>query len=428
MVLERQMSEKIFSESCACIPGGVSSPVRAFREMSMTPLIVEEGRGDCIRDVDGHEYIDFCMSWGALILGHAHPDIVASAQTQMAKGSSFGIATALENIFARKILSHFPSMEKLRFVSSGTEATMTAIRVARGYTGKPVIIKFNGNYHGHSDSLLVRAGSGVSYLPEASSLGIPSEMVQNTISLPYNDVDAIRRVFSTRTDIAGVILEPVAANMGLVPASKEFLEVLREETAKADTLLIFDEVISGFRIGLSGAQGHYGIIPDMTCLGKILGGGFPAAALGAKAAIMDVLAPIGAVYQAGTLSGNPVAMQAGLSVLSHLEQDGFYTALQKKADRLLNPIEEWIHQHRPNVCLHRLGSMFTLFFGVNKVEKREDLFAADLAAFQRFFHSLFHQGIYLSPSQFEAHFLSSAHTEEHIDKTREAILAFLRNY
>jgi glutamate-1-semialdehyde 2,1-aminomutase len=410
------------------IPGGVNSPVRAFRELDMLPMIVERGCGDLIEDVDGHSYIDYCMSWGALMLGHAHPKIVNAVRMQVEQGSSFGIATRIENDLAEKVLSHMPSMEKIRFVSSGTEATMSAIRLARGVTGKHVIVKFNGNYHGHVDSLLIQAGSGVSYLPQASSKGIPKEMVQHTVSLPYNDIPSLQRFFGNNQDVAAVILEPMAANMGFVKASSEFLYALREETQKAETLLIFDEVVTGFRLGLAGAQGYYGIVPDLTCLGKIIGGGFPAAAFGGKRQVMDALAPLGSVYQAGTLSGNPVAMRAGFETLKELEKPDFYSHLQKKADRFFGPIEEWIRKKGKHVCLNREGSMFTLFFGVSKVERKEDLSGIDLAKFKDFFQFLFHQGIYLSPSQFETSFLSEAHTEEHLEKTQASMLEFLMRY
>lgn len=282
MCTHRPQTEALYLESCALMPGGVNSPVRAFKDLDMTPIMVKAGKGDTIWDVDDHAYIDFCQGWGSLILGHAPDHVVAIATEQLSRGSSFGIATPYEKDLAKIITKHLPSIESLRFVSSGTEATMTAIRLARGYTDRSVIIKFNGHYHGHSDSLLIKAGSGVNYLPEASSKGIPKELVKLTVSLPFNDIKTCREFIRSNDDIAAVLLEPVTGNIGVVPAKREFLEMLREETAKKGIVLIFDEVITGFRVGLNGAQGHYNIVPDLTCLGKVIGGGFPAAAFGGK--------------------------------------------------------------------------------------------------------------------------------------------------
>ena len=424
MIYSRPYTEAVFEESSLRIPGGVSSPVRSFQGLDLTPLIVDKGNGDTIVDVDGNSYIDYCMSWGSLALGHVYPSIKKALQEQLEKGTSFGITTALESQMAKEITSVMPSLEKIRFVSSGTEATMSALRLARGYTKRSYFIKFNGNYHGHADPFLVRAGSGVSFLAASSSLGVPEETVKYTISLPYNDVEAVKKAFLTYKDIAAVIVEPIAANMGVVPGTQEFLEALRVETRKAGALLIFDEVITGFRVGLGGAQGYYNIEPDLTCLGKIIGGGLPLAAFGGKKEIMDFLAPIGGVYQAGTLSGNPLALAAGLATLKELKTSLFYETLESKAKALLDPVADWINIHKSNVCLHRVGSFFTIFFGVKKVSSLEDLKKLDPFLFKQFYHYLFERGIYFSPAQQEACFISLLHTEESLQKTQEVLLEF----
>ena len=409
------------------IPGGVNSPVRSFKAMGFSPpLIAESGKGDLIRDADGREYIDYCCSWGALILGHAHPEIVKAAQEQTAKGSTFGIATEIEEKMARKIVDAIPSIEKIRFVCSGTEATMTAMRIARGYTERPKIVKFTGHYHGHSDSLLVQAGSGVASLnPLATSKGVLLSAIADTICLPFNDFDAVRACFRTGSQIAAVILEPIAGNMGTVLPEPGFLETLREETARVGALLIFDEVITGFRVGARGVQGLKGIEPDLTCLGKVIGGGFPVAAVGGRGEILDCLAPIGQVYQAGTLAGSPVAMRAGLETLLILERGGFYEELQERADRLLRPIEEALARRGAAAVLQKSGSMFSLFFGVGKVSSKEDLRNLDEATYVRLFRHLFERGIYIPPSFHEAWFISSAHTDEHLDYTAACIRSFI---
>lgn len=425
---ERLRSKQIFHAASRVLPGGVNSPVRSFPGLSLTPLVVKQGSGAIITDEDGEEYIDFCCSWGALILGHAHPAVTKAAQEQLGRGASFGITTGIETEFAEWMSRLYPSMEKVRFVSSGTEATMTAIRLARGFTGKPTIIKFEGNYHGHADCLLVKAGSGVANLPESSSAGVPGPMVQHTLCLPYNDPTALREALRKRNDIAAVIVEPVAGNMGVVLPIREFLSVLREETEKNGALLIFDEVITGFRIGLQGAQGHYGIVPDLTCLGKIIGGGFPAAAFGGRAEIMDKLAPIGNVYQAGTLSGFPVAMAAGKAAVEQVLQPGFYQDLEAKSSLFSDPIVKTIEEGGLPLCLQRAGSMMTLFFGAQKVERNPDLRVLDGDAYRAFFQFLFERGIYIPPLQQEAWFISSAHTEKHLKKTSSTIIEFLNSY
>lgn len=424
--MQRLKSKEVFEESCKVSPGGVNSPIRAFLELQMLPLVVEKGYGETLQDVDGNLWIDYCMSWGALALGHSHPEVVDAVCRQMHSGSSFGVTTSFEKDLASRILSHMPSMEKIRFVSSGTEATMTAIRLARAASKKPTLIKFNGCYHGHSDALLVKAGSGVNFLPGSSSEGVTEGSIANTLSLPFNDVEAVKHAFKTRSDIGAVIVEPIAANMGLVPGTRAFLETLREETEKNGAILIFDEVISGFRVGIGGAQSLFGIKPDLTCLGKIIGGGLPAAAFGGKSSIMDRLAPLGNVYQAGTLSGNPLAMKAGLATLKELEKPNFYENLQAKADLLLNEVESFIEENDLPVSLKRQGSLFTLFFGVKEVNRREDLEGLDKGLFLRFYAHLFSRGIYFSPSQWEACFISSAHTEKSLFYTKESILSFLK--
>lgn len=422
-------SQEIYTSLSEITPGGVNSPVRSFKGMGIPPMIVDRGHGDCIVDVDGNTFIDYCCSWGPLIHGHCHEKIIAEAKKGLEKGTTFGITTAGEERLARKIVGHVKSVEKIRFVSSGTEATMSAIRLARGFTQRDLIIKFTGNYHGHADFLLVKAGSGVIGINStSSSAGIPEQIVQHTLCLPYNDLEACKTVFHNLLysgRIAAVIVEPVAANMGVVQATHEFMHMLRNETEKQGIVLIFDEVISGFRLGLDGAQGVYGIEPDLTCFGKIIGGGFPAAAFGGKKAIMDMLAPLGPVYQAGTLSGNPIAMGAGLQTIELLEQEGFYKELERKTNLITLPVLDYIRAKDLNMCLQQAGSLFTLFFGMKKVESMEDGEKLNLEKFAEYFRYMYHHGVYVSPSQYEACFVSMAHTEENLIKTRELILTFL---
>lgn len=426
--LKRLRSEEIYEKSCKTIPGGVNSPVRAFKGLNVDPLIVEKGRGAIIEDVDGHSYIDYCCGWGALIHGHNPPFIVEAAKKQLEKGLSFGIATRIESEMAELVVQHVPSIEMVRFVSSGTEATMSALRLARAATGKPAIVKFEGHYHGHSDGLLIKAGSGVSKLPEASSQGVPSDFVKHTICLPFNDFAICRQVLRERKDIAAVILEPITANMGIATPEPGFLEMLREETMRAGILLIFDEVVTGFRHGLGGAQEMFSIDPDLTCLGKIIGGGFPAAAYGGKKRWMEMMAPLGNVYQAGTLSGFPVAMAAGKVAIKVLERPNFYSELEEKAIRLTAPIQEFIEKYHLPLSLKVVGSMITLFFGVQQVRNYQDLKALDPIAFREFFAFMLARGIYLPPSQVEAWFISSAHSYEQLDFTASTVVEFLRNY
>lgn len=424
---QRFKTQEIYDELCAVIPGGVDSPVRSCKAMQQLPMVVTSATKDMLVDVDGNQYIDYCGSWGALIHGHAHPSILNAIKQRMQLGTTFGITTPLEGELARKIISLIPSIQKIRFVSSGTEATMSAVRLARGFTGRDLIIKFNGNYHGHADFFLVQAGSGVLGLtPTSSSAGIPIDIVKHTLSLPYNDLTAIRTAFQEhKNHIAAVIVEPVAGNMGVVPASNEFLHLLSEETKKSGSLLIFDEVITGFRVSRGGAQGLYEVTPDLTCLGKIMGGGLPAAAFGGREDIMNFLAPLGPVYQAGTLSGNPLAMEAGLQALKLLEYDGFYEELEEKTRILTEPIQQMINKNGIHACIQQTGSMFTLFFGCRHVRSMEDAHRLNSDLYGQLFRYLFDNGIYIPPSPHEAWFVSSAHTKEHLNYTRDHILQFI---
>lgn len=423
----RQKTLEIFNKLNKVIPGGVNSPVRSCLAVKQMPLIVSHAEKDLLYDVDGRRYIDFCGSWGALIHGHAHPVILDAAEKRMRKGTSFGISTDIEEQLARKITEVLPSIEKIRFVSSGTEATMSAIRLARGFTSRNLIVKFSGNYHGHADHFLVQAGSGVLGLSAtSSSKGIPDEMVKHTLSLPYNDATVLQDVFDKLGDqIACVILEPIAGNMGVIPATKQFIEQLQKLTSAYGALLIFDEVITGFRVAFKGAQSLYGIRPDLTCLGKIIGGGFPAAAFGGRQEIMNFLAPLGPVYQAGTLSGNPVAMEAGLQAVLLAERVGFYESLQAKTDAFLSPIKEKMASIQFPACVQSVGSMFTLFFGLKQVRNVEDARLVDNDLFAKFFQFLFEKGVYIPPLQCEAWFISAAHSEENLRIARNYILQFL---
>ncbi len=426
---ERPSSQKIYQQMCQVIPGGVNSPVRSCKSMGQVPLVADRAYRDKVIDADGHEYIDYCGSWGALIHGHAHPIILEAVRKRLEKGTSFGITTSLEGELAHEVVNRIDSVEKIRFVSSGTEATMTVARLARGFTKREMIVKFSGNYHGHADFFLVQAGSGVLEVsPTASSAGIPEDIVKHTASLPYNDIEACQRLFSDsdyRNRIAAVILEPIAGNMGVIPADPAFIQFLRNETEKIGALLIFDEVMTGFRVDAKGAQKLYAVKPDLTCFGKIIGGGFPAAAFGGRKEVMDCLAPLGAVYQAGTLSGNPIAMEAGLQSLRLLQRPGFYDDLQRKVDRLLEPIKARIKKKEWNACIQQVGSMFTFFFGKKQVRNLQEALEVDSALFARFFRTMFDQGIYIPPSPHEAWFISDAHEDKNLDQTREAVLAFM---
>ncbi len=417
---ERIKSAEAFRRAQQVIPGGVNSPVRALKSVGATPLFVKEAKGAYITDIDDNKIIDFCMSWGVFILGHSNERVNRAAIEAIGNGSSYGIPTLNETVLAEKVREAIPSMERLRFVNSGTEATMSAIRVARGYTGRDILVKFEGNYHGHADHLLVSAGSGVANISNASSAGVPEGFTKYTAVLPYNDIDALRNYFKTNGDkVAAVILEPVACNMGVVCPSLDFLKAAREVTEQYGSLLIFDEVITGFRLSRGGAQQLFGIKPDMTTVGKIVGGGFPAAAFGGRADIMKVLAPDGPVYQAGTLSGNPVAMAAGIETLTQLSHPDFYKKLDEKSDRFISRLKEIIAGK--DIQLNHCGSMFTLFFNKSEVRNFQDTKRSDQERFARYFNNMLQRGIYVSPSQFEGNFISETHTPEILDYVLQSI-------
>ncbi len=417
---ERIKSAAAFEQARQVIPGGVNSPVRALRSVGTTPLFVREANGAYLTDIDDNRLIDFCMSWGVFILGHHNDRVSRKAIEAVGRGSSYGIPTVAETVLAEKVREAFPTMERLRFVNSGTEATMSAIRVARGFTGRDVLVKFEGNYHGHADHLLVSAGSGVANIADASSAGVPDAFVKCTVVLPYNDTEALRSYFSEHGDeVAALILEPVACNMGVVVPTEDFLQATREVTRQHDSILIFDEVITGFRLAFGGAQQRFGIQPDMTTVGKIVGGGFPAAAFGGRADIMAVLAPEGPVYQAGTLSGNPVAMAAGIETLSQLARPGFYDELEEKSDRFMTRLKAIIEGK--GIQLNHCGSMFTLFFNDGPVRNFQDTKRSDQERFARYFRNMLSRGIYVSPSQFEGNFISETHTPEILDYVLESI-------
>lgn len=414
-------SKTLFEKAKDYIPGGVNSPVRAGKAVGMDPLFISKAEGCFIWDADGNKYVDYVCSWGPLILGHAHPDITKALKESISSGTSYGAPTELEVEMAETIVDMVPSIEMIRMVNSGTEATMSAIRLARAYTGKEKIIKFNGCYHGHADSLLVSAGSGVATLGIPGSPGVPADLARHTISVPFNDLKAVGDAFQRfGNQIAAVIVEPVPGNMGVVIPSDGFLEGLREITRKNDALLIFDEVISGFRVSPGGAQELYGIMPDITCLGKIIGGGLPVGAFGGRKDIMSRMAPVGDVYQAGTLSGNPLAMAAGLATLKILRQGDIYAELEKKGDMFFSGLQTAAQVAGVEVTFNRVGSMGSLFFGKDPIidfesakTSRQDLFVA-------YYKAMLEQGIYLAPSPFESCFLSVAHGEEIIGKSIKA--------
>src|SRR5579864_6773541 len=407
--------------------GGVNSPVRAFKSVGGAPLIVERASGAHLWDVDGREYIDFIGSWGALILGHANPAIVAAIQEQAGRGTSYGMTTELEVELAERIECAIPSIEKIRFVSSGTEATMSAVRLARGFTKRDFILKFEGCYHGHADSFLSEAGSGLATLGIESSPGVPEALAALTLNAPYNDLAAVEKLFAAHLNkIAAVIVEPVAANMGVVPPEPGFLEGLREITRRAGTLLIFDEVITGFRLCYGGAQSLYKIEPDLTTLGKIIGGGLPVAAYGGRAEIMNHVAPLGTVYQAGTLSGNPLAMRAGIEVLRQIEKPGFHDDLNKKAERFVEGLRRVVGGTGISAQVNGVGSLTTVFLTADPVRNYADAKKSDTRRFGEFFRAMLEHGILLAPSQFEALFISAAHTESDIQQTVSAVEQCLR--
>jgi glutamate-1-semialdehyde 2,1-aminomutase len=410
--MKTQRSEELFRKAQELIPGGVNSPVRAFRSVGGNPRFIARGEGSHLFDVDGNEYIDYVGSWGPLLLGHRHPEILAALEGALATGTSFGAPTEAEIELAAAICDAVPSIEMVRLVNSGTEATMSAIRVARGFTGRDLTIKFEGCYHGHVDSLLVKAGSGMATLGIPDTQGVPSRFADTTIALPFNSVDAVEQAFRTHPDeIAAVIVEPVAGNMGCVPPLPGYHEALREITARHGALLIFDEVMTGFRVAFGGAQQRYNIKPDLTTLGKVIGGGLPVGAYGGRKDIMSKVAPSGPIYQAGTLSGNPLAVAAGIAMLRHLKaHPEIYDRLEANAAKLCAAVP-------PGITANRVGSMFTFFFNNGPVTDWESAKLSDTVRFGRFFRAMLDRGIYIAPSQYEAAFVSAAHTDEDISKT-----------
>jgi len=417
----RTKSEELFAEALRYIPGGVNSPVRAFRAVGGTPFFVNRAQAAHVYDVDGNEYVDYVGTWGPAILGHAHPKIIAAVREAAGQGTSFGIPNPLEVSMARVICAAVPSVEKVRMCNSGTEACMSAIRLARGFTGRDKIIKFDGCYHGHADSLLVKAGSGALTFGNPDSAGVPAAFTQHTIVLPFNDSEAVRAAFAANPkQIAGIIVEPVPGNAGLYLPRPGYLEFLREITAADGALLIFDEVMTGFRLALGGAQERFGLKPDLTCFGKIIGGGLPVGAFGGRAEIMDCLAPAGPVYQAGTLSGNPLAMAAGLAALEELSAGGVYAKLEETGAALEAGLTEAARSAKIAMRFNRIGSMFCGYFTDQPVHNLADALRSDRARFARYFHAMLEEGIYLAPSQFEAGFISLAHTAADVEKTVRA--------
>ncbi|RME35678.1 MAG: glutamate-1-semialdehyde-2,1-aminomutase [Gammaproteobacteria bacterium] len=421
-------SEQLFEAARKVIPGGVNSPVRAFRGVGGTPIFIARAEGPFLYSEDGKEYIDYVGSWGPMVLGHAHPEVVAAVKAAAERGLSFGAPTAIETAMAEKVCELVPSIEKVRMVSSGTEAAMSAIRLARGYTGRDLIVKFEGCYHGHADSLLVKAGSGALTLGVPTSPGVPADLARHTLTLRYNDLGQVREAFDEMGDrIACVIVEPVAGNMNCVPPLPGFLQGLREVTAEHGSLLILDEVMTGFRVAAGGAQSIYGVTPDLTVLGKVIGGGMPVGAFGGRAEVMDHIAPDGPVYQAGTLSGNPLAMAAGLATLERVARPGFHERLGALTGRLVSGIREAAREARVPLTTNHLPGMFGLFFtDAGQVTSFDEVMACDQQRFARFFHGMLSRGVYLAPSAFEAGFVCAAHDEALIDQTIAAAAEVLR--
>lgn len=414
-------SQELFNHACTLMPGGVNSPVRAFNAVGRNPLFIDHAKGDRITDVDGNEFIDYVCSWGPGILGHAYPRVIEAVQRACVDGLTYGAPTAKESQLAEIIISKVPGVEMVRLVNSGTEAVMSAVRAARGYTGRDLIIKFTGCYHGHSDGLLVKSGSGLITNAIPDSAGVPKSYTDCTLVARYNDADSVRELFERYPDrIAALVVEPVAANMGVVPPKEGFLEFLRQITQDNGTVLIFDEVITGFRLGISGAAGYYNITPDMVTMGKIIGGGMPLAAYGGKKDIMKTVSPIGSVYQAGTLSGNPIAVTAGLETLhALLEDESIYDRIDKKAAKIETALKS-----TGKVVVNRVGSLLSAFFTDKEVVDYDTAATSDTAAYAQYFGYMLENGIYIAPSQFEAMFVSDAHCEEDIQKTVEVIKAY----
>ncbi len=419
--MKTDISKALFAQAQELIPGGVNSPVRACKSVGCDPRFIAKAAGSKIYDVDGNEYVDFICSWGPMILGHNHPAVMEAIQKALENGTSFGAPCPMEVELAELVTEALPSVDMVRFVSSGTEATMSALRLARGYTGKKVVVKFDGCYHGHADSFLVKAGSGVITLGIPGSPGVPDDIVKNTVSIPYNNVEILEKTLRDESlDIACVIMEPVAGNMGVVLPKPEFLQKVRALTEELGIVLIFDEVITGFRVSYGGAQAKFGIMPDLTCLGKIIGGGLPVGAYGGKEEIMRQISPEGPVYQAGTLSGNPLAMAAGIATLTELKKPGFYEALDTKAEKFAGQFSALCEKHLDHSTLNRQGSVMTAFFAEGPITDFESAMTADTDRYGRYYREMLDRGVYLAPSQFEGAFISAAHTDEDLAKTLEA--------
>ena len=425
--MNKENSSTLYSSAKKVMPGGVNSPVRAFNAVGGEPLFIKSGKGSQIIDVDGNKFIDYVASWGPLIFGHAHPRVVEAIIRQAELGTSYGASTELEIELAEKVVSAFPSVEIVRMVNSGTEAVMSALRLARGITGRDKIVKFEGCYHGHGDSLLVKAGSGLASLGIPECPGIVSSLAEKTLNLSYNDVEGVRDLFQREgKDIAALIVEPIAGNMGVIPPSPGFLQALRDETKKAGALLIFDEVISGLRVSLGGAQKLFGITPDITCMGKIIGGGLPVGAYGGSKEVMDHISPVGSIYQAGTLSGNPLAMAAGNVILDLLSEPQVYELLEEKSKKLCDGFEKNTQELGVSAQFTRVGSMFSMFFTDQQITNFESVKTCDTNFFKSYFNALLEEGIYIAPSQFEAGFMSAIHSDKEIEQTIDANLKALK--
>lgn len=427
MTFRDEKSRQAFAKAQTIIPGGVNSPVRAFKSVGREPVFIERGAGAYIWDIDGNRYIDYVGSWGPLIVGHAHPEVVEVIKRVAEQGTSYGAPTEVETVLAEEVLKAYPSMEMIRMVNSGTEATMSALRLARGATGRSKIVKFEGCYHGHADQLLIKAGSGALTFGVPSSPGVPTQTASTTISAQFNDLQGLAEIFRREgEDIACVILEPVTGNMGVVLPDVEFLKGVRRLTAEYGALLIFDEVMTGFRVSYGGAQAHFGIDPDLTCLGKVIGGGLPVGAYGGKRKYMSQISPSGPIYQAGTLSGNPLAMNAGLATLKLLQRPGTYQELQAKTFRLAEGLKRLAQEAGLPIWVNAIGAMFSAFFTAEPVKDYSSACTSDVEVFAKFFRGMLERGIYLAPSQFEAVFLSTAHSEADIDQTLEQARSVLK--
>jgi glutamate-1-semialdehyde 2,1-aminomutase len=425
--MTNQKSKKLFRDATKVIPGGVNSPVRAFKAVDAEPIFIEKAKGPYIYDADGNRYIDYCLSWGPMILGHANKHVLEKVKKVMAKGTSFGIPTELETQLASMIVRAIPSVEKVRLVSSGTEAVMTAIRLARGCTGRDKIIKFIGCYHGHVDHMLVQAGSGATTLGSPSSPGVPKDFTKHTILLPYNNIEMLEKAFAKYKDqIAAVIVEPIAGNMGVVPPANDFLKTIRKLCSKNGSILIFDEVITGFRIKYGSVQDIFGVKADLTCLGKIIGGGFPIGACGGKSELMEKLAPTGKIYQAGTLSGNPVCVAAGIATLKLLKSKKIYSTLERSTKKLCDGIQQALSERDIKHTINRVGSMFTIFFNPSPVTDYDSAIKCNTKIYAKFHKAMLSEGIYLPPSQFEACFVSTEHKQKDIGRTILAVKKSLR--